>query len=66
MIPVSRQGTAIVQFGGLATNVGPIVSGDAAMTAAVQINLTCVRQGELATRPGLQTIQFDEPDVTVS
>lgn len=60
MLPVGRAGTSITQFGGLATNVGPIVSGDDAMTAAVQINLTCVRNGELSTRPGLQVVTFDE------
>lgn len=62
MAPVSRTGTTITEFGGLATNVGPVVTGDAAMTAANQINLTCVRAGELAVRPGLQKIIFDEDE----
>lgn len=58
--PVSRSGVPITDFMGLMTNGGRIASAEDAMMAEAQINLTCTAPMELASRPGLRLVTFDE------
>lgn len=62
MQPTSRQGVQISDFIGLITNVGTIASDAAVQAAAVQVNLVCTRPAEVATRPGLRKVSFDDEE----
>lgn len=60
MAPTSRASIMILDFLGLVSATGRMASDQAAMTAASQINLTCIAPDELTCRPGLRPVTFDE------
>lgn len=62
MQPVSRQGVAQTDFQGLVTNTGRVATQDDVMAAEAQVNLAGTSVSEVASRPGLRPVQFDEDE----
>lgn len=62
--PVSRAGVEINDFPGLMTNMAPAALPDAPGGATEQVNLTCVRMGEMRVRPGYRLVEFEAQPLT--
>jgi hypothetical protein len=62
MKPEPKSVAVIADWPGLYTNSGPSNGGRPAGTAEIQENLQSTRPGELATRPGLQPVRFDDEE----
>lgn len=60
MQPTSRAQVVVTDYQGLVTNDGPTSSDAAKGQASELTNLTPLRRGELAARPGYSVVQFDE------
>ena len=60
MQPVSRSGLPITDFVGLVTNTGRVATDDDVMAAEIQVNLVGTSKSEIASRPGLRPVVFDE------
>lgn len=60
MQPTSRAVAVITDYTGLVTNTGPTTSDASKGEMAELTNLTPIRRGELAARPGYTVVQFDE------
>lgn len=59
--PVTASGFLIVEFAGLLSNSGTEATEDKPGAARDQLNLTCLRPGELQVRKGLRPVSYD-PD----
>jgi hypothetical protein len=58
--PNPRLASVALDFTGLDTNGGPFAEADRPGAAEDQVNLTCVKPGQLQARPGLAPVLFDE------
>lgn len=61
MEPVSRETIHVQDYPGLATNTGPMAGTDPG-TATELVNLRVNVPGQLAIRPGLRVVEFDDEE----
>lgn len=59
--PIDRSTIQISDWPGLQTNTGPMAGADPGGTVE-QVNLRAIVVGELAARPGIRRVLFDEED----
>lgn len=59
MQPASRAVSVVKDYAGLVTNRGAAATAAGSGEADELVNLSPLRQGELAVRPGYREVQFD-------
>jgi hypothetical protein len=58
--PISRAGAVLQDFPGLVTNLGPDAPGNAPGAAEEQLNLACLKPGEVRVRGGLREVEYED------